>query len=67
MNFMQVCHFDLAYKSYMIHLTLLFSFRQGITNLKLIALTSTTKKVLENLFHVVFPYYVLEIALIQSC
>lgn len=62
---MQECHFDLAYKSYMIHLTL-FSFRQGITNLKLVALTSTNKKVLENLFHVVFPYYVLEIALVQK-
>lgn len=41
-------------------------FRQGITNLKLVALTSTNKKVLENLFHIVFPYYVLEIALIQK-
>lgn len=63
---MQECHFDLAYKSYIIHLSLLFSFRQGITNLKLVALTSTNKKVLENLIHVVFLYYVLEITLIQK-
>ena len=67
LTFIRGYHFDLAFGlqlAYLTHLNLLFFFRQGITNLKLVALTTTTnKKVLENLFQIC-PHYVSEITLI---